>query len=158
MDDKPRPTPNAMTDSEYLDRFNQDFWNTLHNHGLTALSRLQRDALCVLNFQAEINNGGMHQYFLNSSGDFAGETPAVFRRIGAEEAARILSEANAFFGQDGPPADREARMAALLAFPKNLENRIDELTGEFYRAEDHGLSLADLFNSYVLSQREAGGS
>jgi hypothetical protein len=75
-------------------------------------------------FQGELNNGGMHQYLLNSSGDFAKETPDVFRRIGAEEAACIVKEANAFFGPDGPPVHREARMAALLALPKDAEDRI----------------------------------
>jgi hypothetical protein len=59
-----------MTDAEYLDWFNREFWRTLHGPGVASLSRLQRDALCVMNFQAELNNGGMHQYLLNSSGDF----------------------------------------------------------------------------------------
>jgi hypothetical protein len=147
-----------MTDAEYLDWFNREFWRTLDGPGVASLSRLQRDALCVMNFQAELNNGGMHQYLLNSSGDFAKETPEVFRRIGANEAARILDEANAFFGPAGPPTDRKARRAALLAFPKNVENRIYELSKSFYDAEDRGLSLADLFDAFVLSQRDVGAS
>src|SRR6516162_5263230 len=106
-----------MTDAEYLDWFNREFWRTLQAEGVKALSRLQRDALCVMSFQGEMNNGGMHQYLLNSSGDFARESPEVFRRIGAETAARILEEANAFFGPQGPPTDREKRMAILLALP-----------------------------------------
>jgi Domain of unknown function (DUF4375) len=146
-----------MTDAEFLDWFNREFWRTLDGDGITALSPLQRDALCVMNFQAELNNGGMHQYLLNSSGDFAKETPEVFRRIGADEAARILQEANNFFGPEGPPMDREARMAALLAFPKGVEDRIHALSREFYDAEDRGLSLADLFDAFVLSRRGAAG-
>jgi hypothetical protein len=146
-----------MTDAEYLHWFNREFWRILHGPGVGSLSRLQRDALCVMNFQAELNSGGMHQYLLNSSGDFAKETPDVFRRIGADEAARILDEANAFFGPDGPPTDRDTRMAALLAFPKHTEDRIYKLSKEFYDAEDRGLSLADLFDAHVLSQRDEGG-
>jgi len=145
-----------MTDAEYLDWFNREFWRTLEERGVTALSRLQRDALCVMNFQGEVNNGGIHQYFYNSSGDFAKETPDVFRRIGAEPAARILEEANALFGPDGPSTERNARQHALLAFPKPVEQRIDTLTKAFYAAEDEGMSLADLFDTYVLSQRETG--
>ncbi len=145
-----------MTDAEYLDWFNREFWRMLHGQGVGSLSRLQRDALCVMNFQAELNNGGMHQYLLNSSGDFAIETPQVFRRIGADVAARILDEANAFFGTEGPPADREIRVAALLAFPKDVEHRLHALSDEFYDAEDRGLSLADLFDAFLLSQRVKG--
>jgi hypothetical protein len=145
-----------MADAEYLDWFNREFWRMLHGPGVDSLSRHQRDLLCVMNFQAEPNNGGMHQYLLNSSGDFAKETPDVFRRIGAEEAALILEEANAFFGPGGPPTDREARMAALLALPKNAEDRIYALSKEFYDVEDRGLTLADLFDAFVLSQRVEG--
>ena len=147
-----------MTDAEYLGQFNREFWSTLRDQGVESLSRLQRDALCVMNFQAEMNNGGMHQYLFNSSGDFARETPSVFRRIGAEEAAGIIEEANAFFGPEGPPTNRDTRTAVLLAFPKNIENRIYALSDEFYDAEDRGLSLADLFDAYVLSQRAARGA
>lgn len=145
-----------MQDTEYLNWFNSEFWRTLRGSGVGSLSRIQRDALCVMNFQAELNNGGMHQYLLNSSGDYARETPDVFRRIGASEAASILEEANAFFGPKGPPVDRETRIAALLALPKNAEDRIYALSGEFYRAEDRGMGLADLFDEYVLSQRAKG--
>jgi hypothetical protein len=146
-----------MTDVEYLDWFNREFWRTLHGQGVGSPSRLQRDALCVMNFQAELNNGGMHQYLLNSSGDFAKETPQVFRRIAADEAARILDEANALFGPAGAPTDRETRTAALLAFPKDAEDRLHALSYEFYDAEDRGLSLADLFDAFILSQRGKGG-
>ena len=147
-----------MSDAEYLDWFNREFWRTLHGNGVAALSRLQRDALCVMNFQAELDNGGIHQYLWNSSGDFAKETPEVFRRIGADEAARILEEAIAFFGAGGPSTDRETRVTALLAFPKNVEDRIYVLSKEFYDTEDRGLSLADLFDAFVLSQRGEGGA
>jgi len=146
-----------MTDAEYLVWFNREFWRMLHGSGVAALSRLQRDALCVMSFQTELNNGGMHQFLLNSSGDFAKETPEVFRRIGADEAARILEEANAFFGPAGPATDRETRMTVLLAFPKSIEDRIHALSDEFFDAEDRGLSLADLFDTFVLSHRGMGG-
>jgi MBOAT, membrane-bound O-acyltransferase family len=52
-----------------------------------------------------------------------GETPEVFRRMGANAAACILEEASAFFGPSGPSMDRESRMAALLALP-NLSPRL----------------------------------
>ena len=44
-------------------------------------------------------------------------------------------------------------MAALLALPNDAQDRIRTLSNEFYDAEDRGLSLADLFDAYVLSHR-----
>ena len=142
-----------MTDADYLERFNTEYWRTLKDGGVPALSRLQRDALCIMSFQGEINNGGMHQYLLNSSGDLAQETPDVMRRIGADDAAALLERANCYFGPTGPPTDRDARMEILLALPEDKQQEIHNLTDEFYDAEDRGLSLADLFDAYVLSQR-----
>ncbi len=143
-----------MTDAEYLERFNAEYWETLEGGGVPALSRLQRDALCIMSFQGEINNGGMHQYLLNSSGDLAKETPDVMRRIGADDAAAILERANGYFGPTGPPTDRDTRMAMLLALPEDKQQQIHDFTDDFYDAEDQGLSLADLFDAYVLSQRQ----
>ncbi|MBI2841295.1 MAG: DMP19 family protein [Acidobacteria bacterium] len=142
-----------MTDAEYLEQCNDDYWRTLEKSGVDGLSRLQRDALCIMNLQAELNNGGLHQYLINSSGDLAGETPAVLRRIGADDAAALLDRANAYFGPDGPPVDRDSRMGQLLALPEGRQQEIHDLTDEFFDAEDRGLSLADLFDAYVLSQR-----
>ena len=143
-----------MTDAEYLEQFNTGYWQTLERGGVPALSRIQRDALCIMSFQGEMNNGGMHQYLLNSSGDLAKETPDVMRRIGAPVAAEILEKANSYFGPTGPPTDRDTRMEMLLALSEDTEQQIDDLTSGFYAAEDEWLSLADLFDAYVLSRRQ----
>ena len=143
-----------MTDTEYLERFNRDYWLTLKQGGVDSLSRLQREALCILAFQTEINNGGMHQYLFNSAGDYARETPDVLRRIGSDFVAALLERANSYFGAEGPPVDRDSRMKQLLALPEEKQQEIHQLTGEFFDAEDRGLSLADLFDAYVLAQRQ----
>ena len=146
-------SPLLMTDAEYLERFNNDYWATLRQGGVDALSRLQRDALCIMNFQGEINNGGMHQYLFNSSGDFARETPDVLRRIGATVPAALLDRANAYFGPEGPPISRDLRMEQLLALPEDKQQEIHNLTKEFFDAEDRGLCLADLFDAYVVANK-----
>ena len=142
-----------MTDDEFLEQFNTEYWRTIEEGGADALSPLQRDALCVMSFQGELNNGGMHQYLFNSSGDLARETPDVLRRIGADDIASLLETANAYFGSDGPPVDRDSRVSELLALPEDEQQAIHDLSDEFFDAEDGGLCLADLFDAYVLSQR-----
>src|SRR6476659_5309477 len=99
-------------------------------------------------------NGTDKEYLFNSSGDFARETPDVLRRIAATPAAELLDRANAYFGSDGPPVLREAHMEELLALPQDKQQEIHDMTDEFFDAEDRGLCLADLFDAYVLAQRE----
>lgn len=63
---------------------------------------------------AELNNGGLDQYFWNSSGDFALDTIVDLRRIGQESAAEILVNASRkLFGDSGPPRETLPRRAAI---------------------------------------------
>jgi hypothetical protein len=49
---------------------------------------------------AEVNNGGFHQYFFNSSGQYAGDALAGYELLGAEEYAAIMRSAIATFEID----------------------------------------------------------
>ncbi|HEY7235897.1 MAG TPA: DUF4375 domain-containing protein, partial [Gemmatimonadaceae bacterium] len=42
---------------------------------------------------AEVNAGGFHQYFFNSSGQYAGDALAGYELLGAEEYAAIMRSA-----------------------------------------------------------------
>jgi hypothetical protein len=49
---------------------------------------------------AEVNAGGFHQYFYNSSGQYAGDALAGYELLGAEEYAAIMRSAIATFEID----------------------------------------------------------
>ena len=61
----------------------------------------------------EVNNGGWHQFFWNSSGSLTDEAIAGAELIGARENAAILREATAVFPRGQVPEDRSARQRAL---------------------------------------------
>lgn len=66
---------------------------------------------------AELNNGGLDQYFWNSSGDFASGTIDDLRRIGHEPAAEILANASRkLFGDSEPPRETLPRREAIEAY------------------------------------------
>lgn len=65
-------------------------------------------------FQAEINNGGFHQYFFNASGDEARETLDALETIGAAGAAALLRRACGRFPDGMPPAAWFSRQEVLL--------------------------------------------
>ena len=44
-------------------------------------------------FESEVNNGGLNQYFFNSSGQNCFETLRYFKQTGKVEEAKILEEA-----------------------------------------------------------------
>jgi hypothetical protein len=83
--------PGAEVD---LVRISEAVWAREAALGIDALSPAERVFLCVWNLEAEVNNGGFEQFFVNSAGDNAAETPGALRQIGAAQAAAIAEEAN----------------------------------------------------------------
>lgn len=60
----------------------------------------------------EVMNGGVHQFFVNSSGDLAREFVAAARQTGANGAAEAIEKGVALF--DGAySSNRDARLAAM---------------------------------------------
>ncbi len=62
--------------------------------------------------QSEIRNGGLDQFFSNSTGVLAPEAVEGYRALGMHQTAAVIEEALEFFG-DPYPRDREVRIDAL---------------------------------------------
>lgn len=90
----------------------------------------------IWTLEADVNNGGFDQYYLNSSGDHAWYAPRALEAVGAATIASIVTEANAVFGADGPPADRDARLEALEALEPEARQRWGELDERFFEYPD----------------------
>ncbi len=65
--------------------------------------------------QAEILNGGLVQFFSNSTGILAPEAVAACRTVGLPQLALKIEQAMAWFGASYP-RDREVRESALEAY------------------------------------------
>jgi Domain of unknown function (DUF4375) len=94
--------------------------------------------------EAEVNNGGFDQFFFNSSGDEAAETPDALDTIGAHQAAELARRANSVFPDGGPSKDRQARQAQLDSLDSANES-LSELDAEFYEYPDNLTSLLTAF-------------
>jgi hypothetical protein len=88
------------------------------------------------NLEREINNGGFHQYFSNSSGDFAHETIVSLRGIGAIKTATILQQAIDKFPDCKVPHDRDQRQNVLEQIEDSSAEKFEELYQSFFKYED----------------------
>jgi hypothetical protein len=122
------------------------FWTT----PFSELTEPERTFVTIWTLEADVNNGGFDQYYLNSSGDHAHDAPRALRAVGAETMAQIVDDANAVFGPGGPPADRDARLAALEALGPEAEERWNELDDRFFEYPD---DLTGCLNAYVQANR-----
>ena len=103
--------------------------------------------------QAEILNGGLTQFFANSTGVLAPEAVEAYRLLGMPRLAAKLHEAMGWFGTSYP-RERESRQTRLEEFAATygldpFEAMDDEIVDLIYD-EDSGLQAAAL--DYVRQQ------
>jgi hypothetical protein len=75
-------------------------------------------------FILEVGNGGLSQFLGNSSGDYAEDTRAAMRTVGAAAATEALDDVRTVvFGGAPIPADRETRCDILFDWEEQGEER-----------------------------------
>ena len=121
-----------------------------YGENIEKLSDVEKAFYFVFQLEGEVNNGGYSQFFFNSSGDFANETPAALREIGAGKMAEICERALAVFG-GAVPKNRDEREAMLdNAITEKIDEILSQCDTEFYAYPD---DLLELNYQYVMSNR-----
>src|SRR5262249_16681480 len=86
---------------------------------------------------SEVCNGGLHQFFGNSTGVLAPEALEAFRALGLTEIANILAEAMRFFGTPYP-RERDKRWEMLRPKDRGKDSRewdpFDDLDKRFFNS------------------------
>ncbi|QCW98861.1 DUF4375 domain-containing protein [Aggregatimonas sangjinii] len=96
------------------------------------LNSSQRILLIIENLEREINNGGFHQFYWNSSGDYAMETVTALKQIGAIKTARVVKKANDQFPNGFVPEGRDERSEILDLISKKSSEYWNTLDTKFY--------------------------
>jgi len=102
-------------------------------------------ALCMHRLEAEVNNGGFHQFFFNSSGEIVPHTLHALSEIGAPNTKRLLEQAMAMAFPAGYPEDPTTIQSALAAFD-DVADKLQPLDAEFFLYAE---PLSDLVNVYL---------
>src|SRR5258706_13850510 len=93
----------------------------------TSLSAPERVFALVWTVEAEINNGCFNQFYFNSAGDHAADSPSALREIGAVKMAVLVDSANSLFPDSGPPVDRDSRQEVLEEIDDEMEDQMEGL-------------------------------
>ncbi len=107
---------------------------------LTSLPTEQRTLLVMDIFNAEFSNGGVHQFFLNSSGAVAPEVYDAFRELGLERQAAIYKRALDMFPGNYLRDMQKRRDKFFAGEWGPWDERLQKLTDDFY-ALDGGPTL-----------------
>jgi hypothetical protein len=88
--------------------------------GFSGLSHAEQIYFAVAVFDGEVYNGGVHQFFSNSSGGYYATVLAGLTELGAGTTRTLLLHArDVLFPDSEPPADWEARRQVLPWWPKD---------------------------------------
>ena len=104
--------------------------------------------------EAEVNNGGFSQYFLNDSCETAVFVAKALDTIGAPRTADICRRAIATAFPAGLPPTPKAISTAAADFPDDVLEQLGALDNEFF-AYPH--NLTDLLFAYVSKHLEEFG-
>jgi hypothetical protein len=107
----------------------------------------QRAIYTTTLFIREVNNGGLHQFFSNSSGIYAKEVLKGFELLGVDKHACILKKAFEFFPDGKVPLDRELRQSCLQKRKNDIKTFFDPLDDELFGEE----RLYPYFRKYIDS-------
>ena len=123
-----------------------NLWDKRDAKVVTALASLpteQRTLLVMDIFNAEFSNGGVHQFFFNSSGAVAPEVYDAFRELGLERQAAIYKRALDMFPGEYLRNMQKRRDKFFAGELGPWDERLQKLTDEFY-ALDGGPMLVRL--------------
>lgn len=135
-----------------LSDFDKRIWTIVKERGEGALTAQQRHYQAVLMFDAEVNNGGLSQYFFNSGGNEWRTALAGLEAMGSKERLAVLKEAVAKFGPDGPSENRDRRMNQQAKLAKKDDDVFKQLDNRYYNSTE----VVDvLIMRYVLKNPEA---
>jgi hypothetical protein len=114
------------------------------------LSIPERVFLVIWELESEVNNGGFHQYFYNSSGALAPHAVSALKAIGAQGTADIVQRALNTVRAITAWSDDANRKALINQLSSETRQILGELDQEYYAcAED----LTPLLYKYVADHR-----
>ncbi len=119
--------------------------------GFDSLSHAEQVLYRIYWVEAEVNNGGFDQYFFNTSGNDAIDTPASLEEIGAHHTVQIVRDAISIFPGGPPPRSREERDKLYDLVTDEVRDKWNELDLKFYKYHD---PLEDLQIEYMKNNKD----
>jgi endogenous inhibitor of DNA gyrase (YacG/DUF329 family) len=105
--------------------------------GFQSLSEIEQTYYALTLFQNEVNNGGFHQFFFNSSGSYYGVIENGLVTFNEPQTLELLHQAKRIvFSDMAVPADTGTRRNHMPPSEPEVMNKLNELDQRFYRTPD----------------------
>ena len=113
--------------------------------GFDGLSKKEQAIYSIWWLEAEVNNGGFHQYFWNSAGDHADVALKSLNDIGASKTASLLKKAIDIAFEGKLPKSRTERQNQLEIDEDSKMDELSDLDSEFYSYSENFYKMLDVY-------------
>jgi hypothetical protein len=106
----------------------------------------------------DVTNGGTHQYFSNSAGEYYSFAISGLERIGATQTLDLLRRAkNVLFGDNSVPTDANARWDAMKQYPVDMDENVPEWCTQLEEIDNLLWDDPDGLNDLLCQFAESNG-
>ena len=124
-------------DTEIIELVGTVLWNKASEvSSFEQLSEPEKTFVYIDIFEGELNNGGLFDFFYNTSGAFAHQVLDAYQAIGAEESAAIVSHAIALFPDLPVSKDLFIRRQLLSNLKHTVLDEWKKLETQFFNSEE----------------------
>tara|TARA_R110002051_G_scaffold321266_2_gene408484 strand:- start:607 stop:1074 length:468 start_codon:yes stop_codon:yes gene_type:complete len=133
---------NQKQDTEIIELVGTVLWNKASEvSSFEQLSEPEKTFVYIDIFEGELNNGGLFDFFYNTSGAFAHQVLDAYQAIGAEESAAIVSQALALFPELPVSKDLFIRRQLLSNLKQTVFDEWEKLETQFFISEEAIVTL-----------------
>ncbi len=133
---------NQKQDTEIIELVGTVLWNKASEvSSFEQLSEPEKTFVYIDIFEGELNNGGLFDFFYNTSGAFAHQVLDAYQAIGADESAAIVSQAIALFPDLPVSKDLFIRRQLLSNLKQTVLDEWEKLETQFFISEEAIVTL-----------------
>ncbi|WP_047546077.1 DUF4375 domain-containing protein [Psychroserpens sp. Hel_I_66] len=133
---------NQTKDTEIIELVGTVLWNKASEiKDFTELSQPEQTFVYIDIFESELLNGGLFDFFYNTSGAYSHEVLEAYDAIGANESAELMSQAIKHFPELPVPKNIFMRRSFMEKLDVSVEKKWNAIEDSFLNSEEDIVSL-----------------
>lgn len=129
-------------DTEVIELVGTVIWNKANKaNNFATLSLQERTFVYIDIFESELINGGLFNFFYNTSGGYAHEVLEAYETIGAYESANLMHRAMTSFPEIPVPKDIFMRRSFMETLDETTKTKWLTITSDFLNSKEDIVTL-----------------
>jgi hypothetical protein len=129
-------------DTEIIELVGTVLWNKSNEvKDFTELSQQEQTFIYIEIFESELINGGVFDFFFNTSGAYAHEVLEAYKAIGAKESIELVNQAISIFPELPVPKEIFDRRFFMSGLDKDIQDKWNTIEDKFLNSKEDIVAL-----------------